>query len=212
MKYGKMMKGIGVAALALTVVSSCIVGGTPAKYTTTATGNGSAVVAKWAPSFKNGNDEFSDSTTVLLEDTSVNANRLKAQTIAPGTKGNFDIVVSRGDTEVAFDFSVTISDLANCPKNLKFYSDSSYTTEINPETVDGKTIYKVIANTTMDADADPTTGAKTGHVYWQWPFESSAAEEASKAAWDNDDNAAGTAADADRKMTFKINCTATQVQ
>ena len=210
MKYGKMMKGIGVAALALTVVSSCIVGGTLAKYTTTATGNGSAVVAKWAPSFKNGNNEFSDGTTVLLEDTSVDANRLKAQTIAPGTKGNFDIVVSRGDTEVAFNYSVTISDLTNCPKNLKFYSDDSYTTEITPETVDGKTIYKVIANTTMDADADPVTDIQTGHVYWQWPFEASV--EASKAAWDQDDNAAGTAADADRKMTFKINCTATQVQ
>ena len=199
MKYGKMMKGIGVAALALTVVSSCIVGGTLAKYTTTATGTGSAVVAKWAPSFKDSaGNAFTDSTVVSLKDTTVDAKKVADGKIAPGTEGSFSVKVGRGDTEVGFNYTITISDVTNMPKNLKFY-DETGTTELTA--TDG--VYTLTPpDNKVDADA---TAEKTIIVNWKWPYEATGAD---PTANDTDDSTDGTNA---ATMTFKVNITATQV-
>ena len=203
MKYGKMMKGIGVAALALTVVSSCIVGGTQAKYTTTATGQGSAIVAKWAPSFTSGGSEFTDSTTISLKDTDVTADKVAADRIAPGTSGSFSIEVGRGDTEVGFTYALTISNVNNMPTNLKFYTedDTELTAvdnvyNLTPADAGNPTKYTIAAN---------ASATKTVTVKWKWPYE---AGEPDKTANDTADSTDGTNA---ATMTFDINITATQV-
>ena len=200
MKYGKMMKGIGVAALALTVVSSCMVGGTLAKYTTTATGTGSAIVAKWAPSFQDGDgNAFTDSTVVSLKDTTVDPKTVADGKIAPGTAGSFSVKVGRGATEVGFSYTITISEVNNMPKNLKFY-DEDGTTELTA--VDG--VYTLTPNeNTVAADA---TTEKTITVNWKWPYK---ADGADPTANDTDDSSDGASA---ATMTFKVNITATQVQ
>ena len=210
MKYGKMMKGIGVAALALTVVSSCMVGGTLAKYTTTATGTGSAIVAKWAPSFKGGtNGTFQDSIDVKLTDTSLNG-KVVGEKVAPGTDGSFSVQVSRGATEVEFTYSVTISDLNNCPANLKFYKDSNFTTEL---TKNAQGNYELVPDD--GGKMGLTDSEKTLNVYWKWPYAVDS-EFGSQAELDRDaaDSEAGnkaTASEAAATMSFKVNCTATQV-
>ena len=213
MKYGKMMKGIGVAALALTVVSSCMVGGTLAKYTTTATGTGSAIVAKWAPSFKGGTNggNFEDSIDVKLTDTTLNGKVVNGK-IAPGTDGSFSVQVSRGATEVEFTYSVSISDLKNRPANLKFYSDNSFTSDKElVETSVGSGIYELSSSDTMGL----TDSDKTLTVYWQWPYsvdsESSSPAEESRDAADSEAGNKATASEAAATMSFKVNCTATQV-
>ena len=202
MKYGKMMKGIGVAALALTVVSSCIVGGTLAKYTTTATGQGTAIVAKWAPTFQFGtNGTFSASTDVNLTDGDVtDGKKLVADKIAPGTEGSFGVQLTRGDTEVGFTYEITISEIANQPANLKFYKEDG-TTELLKE----GDVYKLTpTDHTMDANATGAAATKTVVVKWKWPYEKSANSTENDAT----DTADGTAG---KTMSFKLNCTATQV-
>ena len=208
MKYGKMMKGIGVAALALTVVSSCMVGGTLAKYTTTVAGTGSAIVAKWAPSFKGGaNGEFTDSIDVKLTDTSLNGKVVNGK-VAPGTDGSFSVQVSRGATEVEFKYSVTISDLNNCPANLKFYEDDKFSKEL---TKNEKGNYELSSSETMGL----TDSDKTLTVYWQWPYavdsESGSQAELDRDAADSEAGNKATASEAAATMSFKVNCTATQV-
>ena len=206
MKYGKMMKRFGIAAAALTVVSSCIVGGTLAKYTTTVSGTGSAIVAKWAPSFKtraNG-DTFQDSIDVKLTDTTLN-NKVVSGRVAPGTDGSFAVEVSRGDTEVEFTYSVSISDVENCPANLKFYSDSNCTIPL-PE-VDR--VYTLLGDKKMGL----TDNAETMIVYWKWAYEGTG-DAAAKEIYNASDSDAGnkaTASVAAATMSFKVNCTATQV-
>ena len=204
MKYGKMMKGIGVAALALTVVSSCIVGGTLAKYTTTATGQGSAIVAKWAPSFTSGGSEFKDGTTISLKDTGVTVDKVAADRIAPGTKGSFAIEVGRGTTEVGFTYALTISNVNNMPKNLKFYTEDK--TELTAS-ADG--VYNLTpadaGNPTKYTIAANDSAKKTVTVNWEWPYEAGAPDQTAN---DADDTTDGTNAN---EMTFDINITATQV-
>lgn len=210
MKYGKLAKRFGVAAFALTVASSCIVGGTLAKYTTTVAGTGSAIVAKWAPSFKTGTNggAFQDSINVKLTDTTLNSKVVDGK-IAPGTDGSFSVQVSRGDTEVEFKYSVSISDLQNRPANLKFYKDSGFGTEL-PETSPGSGVYELSSDDTMGlTDVD-----KTLNVYWKWPYEVSGEESAAAESRDTADSDTGnkaTASEAAATMTFKVNCTATQV-
>ena len=204
MKYGKMMKGIGVAALALTVVSSCMVGGTLAKYTTTATGTGSAIVAKWAPSFKDAEGgTYTNDTVVKLTDTTVDPKTVTDGRIAPGTAGSYSVKVGRGDSEVGFSYTITISDVNDKPANLDFY-DEAGTTKLTA--VDG--VYTLTPNdNTVAADA---TEEKTITVNWKWPYQADGADPTANDAADNTAGAAG--GENGTKMTFKVNITATQVE
>ena len=63
MKKTKFMRA-ALLLLVLTLITSCFVGGTFAKYTTSANGSDSARVAKWG---------FNDSTSVSLTDLFKNA-------------------------------------------------------------------------------------------------------------------------------------------
>lgn len=209
MKCGKMMKGIGVAALALTVVSSCIVGGTLAKYTTSVAGTGAAIVARWAPSFGDGTDVFSDGFTVDLSDAgAVTAGKVAADRIAPGTKGEFAVEVSNGAaTDVPFKYSVIISNLSsNWPANLKFYSDSACTNEITPE-ADGSYI---VLNDSMALSGSESKETKT--MYWKWPFTDPTDASSESAQDKKDSDLAKLESESARTITFDIACVAEQLE
>ena len=49
-----------------------------------------------------------------------NTNILKNKTIAPGTKGSFDIILDTTGADVAIDYAVTFDNLVNKPTNMKF--------------------------------------------------------------------------------------------
>lgn len=97
-------------ALALTLVTSCLTGGTLAKYTTSVSGTGTATVAKWA--FKAGNTTGSNSfveNSLDLKDTTVGEKVVASGKIAPGVKGELPIYVDLSGTEVATEIKITIS-------------------------------------------------------------------------------------------------------
>ena len=210
MKYGKMMKGIGVAALALTVVSSCIVGGTLAKYTTSVAGTGTAIVARWAPSFGDGTNEFTNGFTVDLSSTGVAGDdKVAADRIAPGTQGGFAVEVSNGAaTEVPFKYSVIISNLStNWPDNLKFYSDQSCTTEIKVETSGSNSGKYIVLDGNMALSN--TEKKEKKDIYWKWPFTESGKEESRDA---KDSTLAAQESQDARTLTFDIACVAEQLE
>lgn len=117
---------LGILALVLALTSTCLLGGTMAKYATEVTGTGSATVAKW--SFKvNG----SDSTTMTAVDLAKTAYKNVASgKIAPGTQGSFDIKIDASGSDVAVDYAIAFSNVQHKPAALKFYSDANHTTEI----------------------------------------------------------------------------------
>lgn len=189
MRAGKVVKGLGMAAVALTLVSACMVGSTLAKYTTSLTGSGSAVVAKWAPKFTSGDAAFTNSTVVSLKDTTIGTNKLTADKIAPGTDGSFSIVVEHDSgSDVAFHYTITMTNKQGMPTNLKFYSDAGFTTEITTDEL-------------VSADLMLGDGAATATVYWKWATGTTAEDAA--------DTANGVAAG---EGTFDITCTATQIE
>ena len=181
---------LGALALALTLVSTCLMGGTLAKYTTTVTGTATATVAKWV---FNANDANSTSKTfaVSLEDTTLN-DKVTEKKIAPGTDGSFAIVINAVGSDVALDYTIAFSDIQNKPSNLNFYSDEEFKTKID----------NLVGYSKLDGSIgikDEKTVTKT--IYWKWPYEGV------DGANDSTDTVSGEAAE---KMTFTITVTGTQ--
>lgn len=99
-----------VLLLVLTLMTSCFVGGTFAKYTSTVTGSDTATVAKW--SFKQNAAELvgQNAVTFNLFDTitndDANGNSVAANKIAPGTSGSFALAITN-DSEVKATYAIT---------------------------------------------------------------------------------------------------------
>ncbi|MDN4469665.1 hypothetical protein [Gordonibacter sp. RACS_AR68] len=176
---------LGVLAVALSLVTACLLGGTMAKYVTEVTGTGSATVAKWSFTANGKTDTFGSIDLAKTAYTNVAEKK-----IAPGTEGSFDIVLDASGSDVAVDYTIAFSNLQNKPKNLKFYSDKDKSTEISD----------LATALTGTIELKDVGTAVTKTVYWDWAIGSSDADNST-------DTANGTAA---KSMTFDIAVTGTQ--
>lgn len=160
MRNKKQRKSLVMMALLLLVGGTFgYVANTYAKYTSKIEdNNGTATVAKWAFT----TDNAQQSLTINLAET-YDPTTLVANKIAPGTAGSFNVAVKNGTSEVGVNWTITLKDVANKPDNLKFYKDSSYTTELVPGT---DTI-------TGQLTAGDSTGLSVP-IYWKWAYETDA--------------------------------------
>lgn len=170
---------IAFVALALTLITTCLMSGTLARYTSTVSGNGTASVAAW--SFK-ANGETASMANVALTDTTLNS-KVTTGKIAPGTDGSFDVSLDGSGSDVTIDYVIKIDDITNKPANLKFYTDSAFSEELNLTT-------GLTGSIALNALATPVV--KT--VYWQWVYGSEVVDNG----------------DAGKAMTFTISVTGTQ--
>ena len=143
--------------LLLVAIATTFVGRTYAKYTGEVSGDGAAVVAKWA--FETDNDN--PTITVDLSPTA-HASTLVANKIAPGTQGSFSVNINNETTETGVDFTVKLGTVTGAPTNIKFYKDNTYasTSEITPGT---DTITGQVA--ALDSTGVDVT------IYWKWAYE-----------------------------------------
>ena len=157
MKKRSYVSCLGALAVAMTLVTTSLTGGTMAKYATEVTGSATATVAAW--SFKANGDD----TTMTRIDLGSTANRasydkdtIKEGVIAPGTEGSFEIVVDGTGSEVGIDYILVISDSSSLPSNLKFtVGNDEYT--LGSE-MKGEIPYSDSMN-------------KTVTVKWEWPID-----------------------------------------
>ena len=158
-----------VAALAVTMMfTMCLVGGTFAKYTSSATGNDNANVAKWDIKVGGTNIATNDTFTFDLFKTIKDSNGTAEETdmslvdgtiIAPGTRGSFEIVI-KNDSQVnatyAIDYTVTNTNTNNIP--VKFSVDgTNWFDDIN---------YLDVRSVAINMGATATVT-----VQWMWEFE-----------------------------------------
>lgn len=151
---------LGVAAVALTLISTTMLSGTLAKYTSTASGTGNVMVAAWDVKFtKDGGAFIGDTNTFnLFDEAAVAADLVETGTIAPGSKGSFELAVNSTNTDVAFDYTIEMDNKNLGTVPIKFYSDAAYTTEL--VYTDNK------LTTTGTVALDETTKNQT--IYWKW--------------------------------------------
>ncbi len=185
MKNKKKNSLLLIILLLFVVLTGGYVASTYAKYTSTITGNnGTATVAKW--DFE---DDNQATTLTIALDQTVNASTLVANRIAPGTSGSFQVALKNTDTEVGVDFVVALGAITGKPTNLKFYKDSSYSTELTPGT----------STITGQLAAKDGTGVNVP-IYWKWDYET--------ANGDATDTSDGEAA---ASLTIALTITGTQV-
>ena len=186
-----------VAALAVTMMfTMCFVGGTFAKYTSSATGTDSATVAKWDIKVGGTNIATNDTFTFDLFKTIKDSNGTADETdmspvdgtiIAPGTRGSFDIVI-KNDSQVNATYAIdyTVTNTNNIP--VKFSVDgTNWFDDIN---------YLAVRTVAINMGATATVT-----VQWMW--------EVARTDGDTQDATLGSAATA--TLTVAAAVTATQV-
>lgn len=167
MKKNKMMRIASVLLVAV-LLSTSVISGTFAKYTSTSEGSDTARVAKWSFNVGEENIALSNTFTFELFNTLKDSNGTDAETdisdttgaiIAPGTSGSFDIVLtntSEVTARYAIDYTVTNSE--NIP--VEFCVDGEHWLT---------TLEDVAADDTNTKLAH-TSGTTTITVQWRWAF------------------------------------------
>lgn len=174
MKKNKMMRIASVLLVAV-LLSTCVISGTFAKYTSTSSGSDTARVARWSILVEGTEIGVAGNTTVAFDlfktvkDTAGNtendvAVKDGAQIIAPGTSGSFTIDIVN-DSEVNAKYTITLAETNTGNIPLQY-------------SVDGENWVDSIAELSMTAltnvaiamknDGDTDTDSQT--VYWRWVF------------------------------------------
>lgn len=207
MEKEKKNNNIGVIAILAVALIAVLAFGIWAwsKYTTTLNGNGTATVAKWkfgTNTTINGIDLATASNTAGNGVAFDTVNNVKADRIAPGTKGSFTVLLDTTGTEVALKYDIILSNIKNKPTNLHFYSDKDCTKLIEDTTKTKASVSGNISKT--DAEKSAT---KAVTIYWKWDYETGTTTE-EKTANDKLDTADGEKAS---KVTFDLTITGTQI-
>ena len=187
-----------VAVLAVTMMfTMCFVGGTFAKYTSSATGTDSATVAKW--SFKVGETDIATTDTFTFDlfktikdsngtDNESDMSPVDGTIIAPGTQGSFDLVLTNASQVTAqYAIDYTVTNTGNIPVQFSVDGGTTWTNDLADVAASDST--KLAAN----------SGTTTITVQWKWVFDGN----------DANDTALGSAATA--TLTVAAAVTATQV-
>lgn len=155
-----------VASLILmcTIVTSCFVSSTFAKYTSSASGSDTVTVAKWQIKVGGTDITQTDTVTFNLFDTIKDNDGTSAETdvvtgkIAPGTSGSFNLAIEN-TSEVTASYNVAFT-IPSTSIPFEFSTDG--------------TTWK----STLDASTNTiASGASTNvKVYWRWPFTSTSGD------------------------------------
>jgi len=211
------LRSAAVLAIA-TLLTTCLIGGTFAKYVTSAEGTQTARVAAWgfnAPATLDLSGMFKSSySNVAAADSS-------EVIIAPGTSGSVSFSFPFDETvcdapEVKYSFSVNVtsdsdSDILSNPDIQYALDNGSWTTWDNIVT-QIKTLSGDASGTkTYEAGTLPTAFTKDDDIhklYWQWAYEKEVS--GSTATNDSKDTALGNGTDLS-EVNIKITITATQI-
>ncbi|MBO5295113.1 MAG: hypothetical protein J6B71_07735 [Clostridia bacterium] len=214
MKNNKMMR-IAAVILMMTLLTTCAISGTFAKYVSTANGSDTARVAKW--SFKVGTTDIAPSatneftfnlfTTVYdtnntspnentKNDTDVSDGTENTVIIAPGTWGYFDIELTNA-SEVTASYAISFAETTTSTVPLKF---QKAIVEENAAVEYPTNSWGDLNTINVAAENLAINGSTTIRVYWQWAYD----------GVDTDDTALGTAQSL-ANVTIKATVDVTQV-
>ena len=212
---------LGLLALILTLVTTSLVSGTFAKYTSQVSGTDTARVAKFEFDVKEGDTELEDNTVLdifgLTDETAVDQNGEKL--VAPGTKGDFELYVeNKSEVDVKAVFELNETNNSNIPiyytleENPQRYSNvltGAYDDNGTPDYEEDDAIYKDLdaLKALLKIDrldyVDKVPDAKTTYektIKWFWAYEDG------RDASDTTLGLNGTAT-----VTLAITCTVTQL-
>lgn len=211
--------------LVLTLITSCFVGGTFAKYTTSASGTDTARVAKFGVQIRANGGTFAkeyatDDTGVVgtIAKSVVSTNK---KVVAPGTRGDMAKMTLSGTPEVAvrvgYTAHVTVSDwivdgVFYCPITIKVNGKDGNLVIHGLDYTDAGQFARAVENEIAAFSANyaagtdlSTAGVTAPEVSWEWVYE------ANDGLQNNEmDTALGNAA-TPATITLEIETTVTQI-
>lgn len=228
MKKNKFLRLASFMLIAC-LATCCAVGGTFAKYVTSADATDSARVAKWGMELTvTGDDAFGEKYNNEIDPAGVKvvSSESGKNVLAPGTNGTLATYSIKGTPEVAFNLAVTVDlDLGDkwvvnssvyCPLvfnvgGTEIKIDATNTDTAKLETAVENAIKtaifgEVVDNKDYEANATAFATAKTLNISWAWAYSTSAEN-------DVKDTALGDAAADGNAPTieFTLEITATQI-
>lgn len=215
----------GVLMLALTLITSCFVGGTFAKYVTDGNSTDTARVAKFGVKVTGEGDAFSTSETNDEVTFSVKSST-EDNVVAPGTTGNLASSALTGEPEVAVEVKTVVEtfDVSNWTVDGKFYcpltikigeadnqkvNGLSFTDETEFENAVKTLINGAVSVNKYSAGTNLANETNNNvEVTWEWPFSNGTTYDINDTklgdqAADNIDNAG--------KIEISIKTTVTQI-
>lgn len=185
---------LGALALAVSLITTGMMGTTLARYADESVATGTVAIAKWNVTLDNSQTEtFNLADT---KDTMFNANNVNSGTVAPGDRGKLELSIVDAGTDVAYKYSVkldTTNFTGDNKPNIKFYSDADC---------------KIAWADTVDEEVALATGGKTAAtttdktIYWKWDEDNSAPNNT------KDTNVGANYAD---DLTFTVTLSAEQI-
>ena len=230
-KNSKLMRASFVL-LVLTLITSCFVGGTFAKYVSEGEGTDSARVAKWGVEVTVTGDGFhttyskDDVKSSVSSDTVISSN--EKNVLAPGTKGTFGGVKITGTPEVAVKIETTADvDLSGwdvdgghfyCPVVFKIGNETINGLDYSSASAGGAASFEAAIKeaiqdaTTQEVEAgtDLNNIGENITYSWEWPFESATGTAANQS--DELDTLLGNNAAEGIAPTISIDVTTTVTQ
>lgn len=190
----KRRRALGIVLTIALILLVFAIGYTFAKYYTQIEGGGKGNIAKW--SFI-ANDSKDSMQKISLVDTANKVSLVEGK-IAPGTEGDFDIVIDATGSEVGVDYAVNVTEEENMPKNLK------YKVIIDDKTSEEYSSLSELAENELKGKIDTLNGeyTKTIKVMWNWPYETK--DEFGNIIGDNDDLADGTSSNLNYEFALQI--------
>ncbi len=211
--------------LVLTLITSCFVGGTFAKYTTSATGSDTARVAKFGVQITANGETFAKE--YATDDTGVAGTIAKSvvstgeNVVAPGTKGDMVKMALSGTPEVAvrvgYTANVTVSNWTvdggfYCPITIKVKGEDGNLVFHGLDYTDADQFARAVeseiaafsANYAAQTDLS-TAGVTAPEVSWEWVYEGDGVHQTNEK-----DTALGNAL-APATITLEIETTVTQI-
>ena len=162
MKKNRTMK-VAALLLALTLMTSCFVGGTFAKYTSNAAGNDTATIAKW--SFDVEGSNIATSTTFDMDLFAMPNTNVKQENglVAPGTSGEFELNLTN-TSDVVASYNITLSGVAS---NLVGTAAEGYDWPLQFKLGDGE--WKDDISDLTITTANLAVGGTTSFtIQWKW--------------------------------------------
>ena len=173
MKKKSYVGRLGALALMLTVITTCLLGGTMARYVTEVTGSATATVAAWSFKAHHGGSELTTTTPINLGDTSYDETTLKKGVIAPGASGKFTIEIDGSGSEVGIDYDVAIKASTTKPdaSGTNLPDDLLFSTEEITASKPGVALDNLTIPTgNIDYSATANNMKKDITIYWAWGF------------------------------------------
>lgn len=209
---------VAALLLALTLITSCFVGGTFAKYVREAEGYDVARAAKWGVTIESEGNMFSNTYATDNQEvvgTIANSVVSTENVVAPGTSGSMSRITLSGTPEVAVevkyvaDLSLTnweIDGTFYCPLLIlvgdTLIAGYDYTSAADMETAVENAIEDCTA--LYEAGTDLSTAAvNVPSVFWMWVYEDNAENDVKDTAL-GDQAAAGNAATVELTITTTV--------